>query len=176
MNRQIGETDGGRYSTRKKDYAVEMACKSIVVLSIIGLTCGLIIFGCYMSIINLFVTSSDSEDNLTQDVVATQRYGTETYWQDIIQKEIGGIKEYRLDDGTRVDLLFEDKACEIDWANKWAEGIGQSIYYGLKTERPPLVILLAKKDGWEKYRDRVEYCDIECWVYDTRIEGWVDEE
>ena len=73
-------------------------------------------------------------------------------------------------------MLFDDKACEIDWANKWAEGIGQSIYYGLKTDRPPLVILLAKKDGWEKYRDRVEYCDIECWVYDTRIEGWVDHE
>ena len=168
MNRWIGETDGGRYSTRKKDYAVEMACKSIVI--------GFIAYAVLMLIINLFGTSSDTEDNLTQDVVATQRYGTETYWQDIIQKEIGGEKEYRLDDGTRVDLLFEDKACEIDWASKWAEGIGQSIYYGLKTERPPLVILLAKKDGWEKYRDRVEYCDIECWVYDTRIEGWVDEE
>jgi hypothetical protein len=127
-------------------------------------------------VINRPLQYSDTDNNLTQDVVATQRYGTETYWQDIIQKEIGGEKEYRLDDGTRVDLLFEDKACEIDWANKWAEGIGQSIYYGLKTERPPLVILLAKKDGWEKYRDRVEYCDIECWVYDTRIEGWVDEE
>ena len=109
-------------------------------------------------------------------VFGASRHGTETYWQDVIQKEIGGIKEYRLDDGTRVDLLFEDKACEIDWATKWAEGIGQSIYYGLKTERPPLVILLAKKDGWEKYRDRVEYCDIECWVYDTRTEDWVDNE
>ena len=121
----------------------------------------------------VFTNPTEKEAN---EIVATQRYGTETYWQDIIQKEIGGEKEYRLDDGTRVDLLFEDKACEIDWASKWAEGIGQSIYYGLKTERPPLVILLAKKDGWEKYRDRVEYCDIECWVYDTRTEGWVDHE
>lgn len=122
------------------------------------------------------LVEKEANENVKSEVVATQRYGTETYWQDIIQKEIGGEKEYRLDDGTRVDLLFENKACEIDWANKWAEGIGQSIYYGLKTERPPLVILLAKKDGWEKYRDRVEYCDIECWVYDTRIEGWVDHE
>ena len=151
---------------------MRIGCEAIAV----GLICGLITYAVLMIIINLSGTSSDTEDNLTQDVVATQRYGTETYWQDIIQKEIGGEKEYRLDDGTRVDLLFEDKACEIDWANKWAEGIGQSIYYGLKTERSPLVILLAKKDGWEKYRDRVEYCDIECWVYDTRIEGWVDHE
>jgi hypothetical protein len=147
-------------------------CQSIM----IGLTCGLITYVTIMVIVGLSNMSSDTDNNLMQDAVATQRYGTETYWQDIIQKEIGGEKEYRLDDGTRVDLLFEDKACEIDWANKWAEGIGQSIYYGLKTERPPLVILLAKKDGWEKYRDRVEYCDIECWVYDTRTESWEDKE
>ena len=104
------------------------------------------------------------------------RFGTERYWQDVIQEEIGGTKEYRLDDGTRVDLLFPHEACEIDWADKWAEGIGQSIYYGLKTRKAPLVILLAKKDGWEKYRDRVQYCGVNCWVYDTRIQEWVDKE
>lgn len=144
-------------------------CKSIM----IGVAGGFIAYAA----LTLSVPTTGNEGNNQQvlpEVFTTQRYGTETYWQDIIQKEIGGVKEYRLDDGTRVDLLFEDKACEIDWASKWAEGIGQSIYYGLKTDRPPLVILLAKKDGWEKYRDRVEYCDIECWVYDTRIEGWVD--
>ena len=143
-----------------------------------GLVAGLITYSVliFLTLQVFNITEKEANENVKSEVVATQRYGTETYWQDIIQKEIGGEKEYRLDDGTRVDLLFDDKACEIDWANKWAEGIGQSIYYGLKTDRPPLVILLAKKDGWEKYRDRVEYCDIECWVYDTRIEGWVDHE
>ena len=143
-----------------------------------GLAAGLITYSVliFLTLQVFNITEKEANENVKSEVVATQRYGTETYWQDIIQKEIGGEKEYRLDDGTRVDLLFENKACEIDWANKWAEGIGQSIYYGLKTDRPPLVILLAKKDGWEKYRDRVEYCDIECWVYDTRIEGWVDHE
>jgi hypothetical protein len=150
---------------------------------VVGLVSGLIIYTFLMSIISLVGSYKDFDNkelsqvfDLTKGAVATQRYGTETYWQDIIQQEIGGEKEYRLDDGTRVDLLFEDKACEIDWANKWAEGIGQSIYYGLKTDRPPLVILLAKKDGWEKYRDRVEYCGVECWVYDTRTESWEDKE
>ena len=137
---------------------MRIGCEAIAV----GLICGFITYAVLMIIINLSGTSSETS-------------GLELF-RNIIQKEIGGEKEYRLDDGTRVDLLFEDKACEIDWANKWAEGIGQSIYYGLKTDRSPLVILLAKKDGWEKYRDRVEYCNIECWVYDTRIEGWVDHE
>lgn len=148
---------------------MRILCESIVTALVVGLIS-------YLAIMIVTGRWSPTEKENPSEIFATQRYGTETYWQDIIQKEIGGEKEYRLDDGTRVDLLFEDKACEIDWANKWAEGIGQSIYYGLKTERPPLVILLAKKDGWEKYRDRVEYCKIECWVYDTRIEGWVDHE
>jgi hypothetical protein len=143
---------------------------------VVGLVTGVITYTFLIAMISLFGSVKDVDNDLTKDVVATQRYGTETYWQDIIQQEIGGEKEYRLDDGTRVDLLFEDKDCEIDWANKWAEGIGQSIYYGLKTDRPPLVILLAKKDGWEKYRDRVEYCGVECWVYDTRTESWEDKE
>jgi len=111
-----------------------------------------------------------------EDAIFTSNYGTERWWQDVIQEEIGGQKEFRLDDGTRVDLLFNHHACEIDWATKWAEGIGQSIYYGLKTDRDPLVILLAKKDGWEKYRDRVEFCGVECWVFDTRTQGWVDKD
>lgn len=118
-----------------------------------------------------------------KDLFAAPRFGTERYWQDVIHNELsqrGGWesleKEFRLDDGTRVDLLFPHQACEIDWADKWAEGVGQSVYYGLKTRRGPLVILLAKKDGWEKYRDRVEYCGVDCWVYDTRIEEWADKE
>tara|TARA_R100001244_G_scaffold132003_2_gene106555 strand:+ start:53 stop:487 length:435 start_codon:yes stop_codon:yes gene_type:complete len=118
-----------------------------------------------------------------EDATFTSNYGTERWWQDIIHEELSQRdgwesieKEHRLDDGTRVDLLLPRQACEIDWADKWAEGIGQSIYYGLKTRKAPLVILLAKKDGWEKYRDRVQYCGVDCWVYDTRTQEWIDKE
>jgi len=118
-----------------------------------------------------------------EDAIFTSNYGTERWWQDIIHEELSQRdgwesieKEHRLDDGTRVDLLLPRQACEIDWADKWAEGIGQSIYYGLKTRKAPLVILLAKKDGWEKYRDRVQYCGVDCWVYDTRTQEWIDKE
>lgn len=103
-------------------------------------------------------------------------HNTELYWQDVIQEEIGGEKEFKLNDNTRVDILLSEWACEIDWQNKWAEGVGQSIYYGLKTDKKPLVILLVRKDGWEKYRDRVEFCNITCWVFDTRIRTWLDKE
>ena len=103
-------------------------------------------------------------------------FGTERYWQDIVHEVTGGEKEYRLDDGTRVDLLLREYACEIDWSNKWAEGIGQAIYYSKKTGKEPLVLLLVKKDGWEKYRDRVVFCGVRCWVFDTRTEEWINKE
>ncbi len=133
---------------------------------------------CILAVLSLLVVSFNTKaKEKPDDVIAIQSQWenhTELYWQDVIQSEIGGEKEFKLDDNTRVDILLDEWACEIDWQNKWAEGIGQSIYYGLKTNRKPLVILLAKKDGWEKYRDRVEYCKIECWVYDTRLRQWID--
>jgi len=127
----------------------------------------------FMTLVVLFTWERQSID---EPLFGAPRFGTERYWQDVIHEEIGGQKEHRLDDGTRVDLLFPHEACEIDWANKWAEGVGQSIYYGLKTRKAPLVLLLVKKDGWEKYRDRVQYCGVNCWVYDTRTQQWLDKD
>tara|TARA_B100001094_G_C18158511_1_gene787910 strand:+ start:947 stop:1387 length:441 start_codon:yes stop_codon:yes gene_type:complete len=136
-----------------------------------------------LSIALLIGCKQKQEQQTPQAFALPPSSGTERDWQDVIHLELSKKegwesleKEHRLDDGTRVDLLFPFKACEIDWADKWAEGVGQSVYYGLKTKKLPLVILLAKKDGWEKYRDRVQYCGVECWVYDTRLQDWLDKE
>ena len=140
-------------------------------------------------------------------------YGTERDNQKIIFSELGGEMEKILEDGTRVDLVFEDeeargpsmRACEIDWAKKWAEGVGQAIYYTVKLNEPiingamqsdgplnvdnirklhmPVVILLAKgaDSGWEKYRDRAELCErvvrgMRVWVFDAETKTWLDKE
>tara|TARA_R110000796_G_scaffold105540_1_gene215607 strand:+ start:103 stop:660 length:558 start_codon:yes stop_codon:yes gene_type:complete len=115
-------------------------------------------------------------------------YGTERDNQKIIQKELGGVIELRLDDGTRVDLVLDEpnkRAIEIDWDKKWAEGIGQATYYMMKLNDIdpescylPMVILLAKgaDSGWEKYRDRVEFCKMRCWVFDAETKTWLDKE
>ena len=52
--------------------------------------------------------------------------------------------EVVLGDQSRVDILMEHYAVEIDWAPKWAESIGQSLYYALRTSRKPAVILLLE--------------------------------
>lgn len=53
-------------------------------------------------------------------------------------------RERVLIDGTRVDILTEHWAIEIDWAHKWAEAIGQAQFYAKMTERRPGIILLCE--------------------------------
>lgn len=55
-----------------------------------------------------------------------------------------GKAEVVLWDMTRVDLLTADHAIEVDWAGKWAEAIGQSLYYSELTGRKPGIILLTE--------------------------------
>jgi len=126
-------------------------------------------FFCLLGLLALF--GAFSEKPKTSSAEVSIRH--EAYWQDLINEGLGGITEYVLDDGTRVDILLVDHAIEVDWQTKWAEGVGQAIYYGRKTKRNSVVLLLATNDNWEKYKDRVEFCGLECWVYDTRNSKWV---
>jgi len=68
--------------------------------------------------------------------------------------------EVSLWDGTRVDLLNDEYAIEIDWAPKWKESIGQSLYYALVTNKKPAVLLLVKRG--EKDKDHIYRCQTVC--------------
>lgn len=48
-------------------------------------------------------------------------------------------------DGTRADLVNSEYAIEVEWAEKWKESIGQSIYYSIVHNKKPGIILLRKK-------------------------------
>ena len=55
--------------------------------------------------------------------------------------------EYRLFDRTRVDCLTGEYAIEVDFAKKWAEGIGQSLYYAEVTgKKPGVALIVGEKD------------------------------
>ena len=68
----------------------------------------------------------------------------------------GGVTEYLLDDKTRVDCLTELHAIEFDFAPKWAESVGQALYYGLKTGHTPGIVLIMEKDGDDRFLKRVK--------------------
>ena len=70
-----------------------------------------------------------------------------------------GRKEAVLWDMTRVDCLAKDYAIEFDFAKKWAESIGQSLYYSKLTGKQPAVALILTSLTDYKYVKRVERLD-----------------
>jgi hypothetical protein len=66
-------------------------------------------------------------------------------YQLLIQQYMGGQMEVSVQSG-RVDLLTEEYAIEIEFANKWKQSIGQALWYGLQTNKTPGIILI-KRDG-----------------------------
>lgn len=71
--------------------------------------------------------------------------------------DAGGVIEYRLDDGSRVDCVTEEYAIEFDFARKWAEAVGQALYYAEKTGKKPGIVLImeGKKPG--RFLKRLEF-------------------
>ena len=62
--------------------------------------------------------------------------------------------EVILHDGTRVDLLSDELAIEVDKPEAWQQSIGQAVLYAIHTGRKPAVILLVKDPATE-YRHLV---------------------
>lgn len=61
---------------------------------------------------------------------------------EVIKSEVA--IEVRQWDDTRVDLLTPEYAIEADYPAKWAESIGQSLYYAEITSRKPGILLIVK--------------------------------
>lgn len=78
----------------------------------------------------------------------------ETEWSQILAtNEIGGETEAKLPDSTRVDILTDRIAYEVEWASKWKEAIGQALYYSASTNRQPGILLLSSGSA----KDKVSY-------------------
>ena len=89
-------------------------------------------------------------------ITTLQAKQKESYYQTKLCNSLGGIVEYRLDDGARVDCLTDDYAIESDFVYKVYESVGQSLYYGYKTKRKPAVHIIIKKDD-DKRLKRLMY-------------------
>ena len=79
-----------------------------------------------------------------------------------------GIEEYENDDYTRVDCLTQTHAVEFDFANKWAESIGQALHYAYKTGKKGMVVLILENSKEEEiYYKRVKILGE---IYDFDVE------
>ena len=81
----------------------------------------------------------------------------EKYYQTQLCNELDGVMEQSLLDRTRVDCLTDEYAIEVDFAKKWAEAVGQSLYYAEMTGKKPAIGFIVrdnKKD--RRYLKRLE--------------------
>lgn len=128
--------------------------KQILVISVVGLFIGLTIGA----------------------VTQPPDYPTEVEWQNKKENWSRYLEweeqvEVRIKDGSRVDYLADDMAIEIDWASKWAEGVGQSLFYAAMTDRDPGIILLTKDR--DRDRQRIRRCHYIAQKYGISV--WVEE-
>lgn len=97
------------------------------------------------------------------------RMNQERHYQDLWCDERDGEKEVILSDRTRVDCLLDEYAVEVDFANKWAEAVGQAQYYAYMTGRKPGVLLIMEKDSDLRYLYRLsDVIEVTC----PRIKVW----
>lgn len=68
-----------------------------------------------------------------------------------------GNIEYKLPDSTRIDCLTSEYAIEFDFASKWAESVGQSLFYAMSTNKKPgIVLIMENPEKDEKYLKRLQ--------------------
>lgn len=89
---------------------------------------------------------------------------------------MNGRVEVTLDDQTRVDVLTDTFAIEVDFAEKWSQSVGQSLYYAEKLNKKPGILLVINGVFDDKYVKRlmtVAYKHgITVWIMDYNNDTW----
>ena len=98
----------------------------------------------------------------TQTMMPNQ---TESYYVNQWCTSDFGRKEAVLWDMTRVDCLAKDYAVEFDFAKKWAESIGQALYYAKMTGKKSAVTLILTSPADYRYVKRVERLNNEIKIF-----------
>ena len=119
----------------------------------------------YLAFSIVIIFSIIENDNDTENAINlnTNKKLTE---KDYVNMYCSGIKEYVLEDRTRVDCLTDEYAIEFDYAKKWAESIGQSLYYSKKTGKKPAVAIITNGENDLKYIQRIKETDEKITIFE----------
>ena len=88
---------------------------------------------------------------LWAEPLSAKRLHKEVVYQSMWCTRVGGKTEVVLPDKTRVDCLTSEYAIEFDFGSKWAESIGQALYYSLQTGKKAGIVLILEKASDYKY-------------------------
>lgn len=75
----------------------------------------------------------------------------EKWYQDQWCQKNEGQQEVVLPDKTRADCITSTHAVEVEFAKKWAESIGQSLFYSLQTEKRGGIVLILESENDRRY-------------------------
>ena len=78
----------------------------------------------------------------------------EKYYTDIGCSKLKGISNHFIN-GVFVDCVTTTEAIEFEFPEKWAEGIGQSLYYGYIMKKIPTIVFIVETKEELKYIQRV---------------------
>jgi hypothetical protein len=99
---------------------------------------------------------------------------TEKDYQKEFAKQVKGKMEVKTSDNTRCDVVTDTHAIEMDWADKWYQGVGQSLYYALMLKKKPGVVLIVKTESDKKYLHRLKMVadkyNIRTWIINSKFE------
>lgn len=93
---------------------------------------------------------------LSLPAMADKHVYSEKYYQNEWCSRWYGKQEVILPDKTRVDCVTRNFAVEFDFAFKWAESIGQALYYSKMTGKKPAIILIIEKPSDFKHYKKAE--------------------
>lgn len=84
--------------------------------------------------------------------------------------------EFRLPDGSRVDITTKTHAIEVEWCGpkhprKYREAVGQALEYALLTGKKPGILLLLEDDSEQMKIDYVR-CLMICRTHGIQLETW----
>lgn len=119
----------------------------------------------FIAISVLIIFSAIDIENINTTSIASS-VPVKMHEKDYVNQYCEGIKEYMLPDKTRVDCLTEKYAIEFDYAKKWAESIGQSLYYAKKTGKKPAVAIITSKPDDIKYIQRIKEVDKDITIFE----------
>jgi len=93
---------------------------------------------------------------ITAGMARAERLNHEKKYADAWCATAKGKTEFVLRDKTRVDCLTKNYAVEFDFADKWAEAVGQALYYAIKTERQPGIVLILEHESDARFLERLK--------------------
>jgi hypothetical protein len=121
----------------------------------------------------LFIAGVMIISTLAQSQIIRKR---ESYYQEKFATIMKGQKEVTLDDQTRVDVLTDTFAIEVDFAEKWSQSVGQTLYYSEKLNKKAGILLVVNGMFDDRYVKRlmsVAYKhNITVWIMDYNNDSW----